>query len=223
MNEIQFLEVIKEGDLNQARSAIHSNPALLAAQTAEGLPVVMLAAYYGHAELANVLLDLGAPAGLYGAAALGRLDRLRDELARHPDQVNTPAGDGFSALGLAAFFGHPQAVKLLLASGANPNLPAANQTRVAPLHSACATSSEQAAQESARLLLEAGADPNARQQGGFTPLHAASENGYLEVARLLLVHGAEPAPLNDQGRTPQDYATNQGHRAIVELLESSRS
>jgi ankyrin repeat protein len=45
--------------------------------------------------------------------------------------------------------------------------------------------------ESMRLLLEAGADPNVRQQSGFTPLHAAAAQlGTLEIARILLAHGA---------------------------------
>jgi ankyrin repeat protein len=41
-----------------------------------------------------------------------------------------------------------------------------------------------------RLLLEAGADPNAAQQGGITALDAARHHGDEEIARLLLDHGA---------------------------------
>jgi ankyrin repeat protein len=41
------------------------------------------------------------------------------------------------------------------------------------------------------VLLEAGADPNARQHGGFTPLMGAEQNGDLDLAELLIRHGAQ--------------------------------
>jgi ankyrin repeat protein len=42
-----------------------------------------------------------------------------------------------------------------------------------------------------RLLLEAGADPNVEQQGGFTPLYGARHQGDEEMAQMLLDHGAQ--------------------------------
>jgi len=44
--------------------------------------------------------------------------------------------------------------------------------------------------ESARALLEAGADPNVEQQGGHTPLDAALHNQDTEMEALLRRHGA---------------------------------
>ena len=44
--------------------------------------------------------------------------------------------------------------------------------------------------EIAELLLEAGADPNTRQQDEFTPLMEADQNGDERLARLLEEHGA---------------------------------
>jgi ankyrin repeat protein len=60
--------------------------------------------------------------------------------------------------------------------------------------------------ESVRALLEAGADPNVRQQGGYTPLHTAAHNDDAELARLLLDHGADPAVKTDDGQTAADMA-----------------
>jgi len=45
--------------------------------------------------------------------------------------------------------------------------------------------------EAARLLLDAGADPNAAQQGGYVPLDEAEFNGKDELARLLRARGAQ--------------------------------
>jgi ankyrin repeat protein len=45
----------------------------------------------------------------------------------------------------------------------------------------------------ARVLLEAGADPNGEGEPGATPLMAAEANGDEELKRLLVEHGARPA------------------------------
>jgi ankyrin repeat protein len=42
----------------------------------------------------------------------------------------------------------------------------------------------------ARLLIEKGAEVDARDEDGGTPLHTAAEEGSLDVARLLIEHGA---------------------------------
>ena len=42
------------------------------------------------------------------------------------------------------------------------------------------------------LLLRAGADPNARDNWSYTPLHEASIKGKNDVCVMLLQHGADP-------------------------------
>jgi ankyrin repeat protein len=63
-----------------------------------------------------------------------------------------------------------------------------------PLHSAAATSDPETRYELAQLLLEHGADPNARQQDDFTPLMAADQHGDNRLRALLIEHGAETPP-----------------------------
>lgn len=46
--------------------------------------------------------------------------------------------------------------------------------------------------ESARVLLEAGADPNLGNEGNWTPLMSAAYGGHADVVELLLKHGADP-------------------------------
>ena len=62
-----------------------------------------------------------------------------------------------------------------------------------PLHSAAATRDAETRYELAELLLEHGADPNARQQDEFTPLMAADQHGDERLEELLLEHGATHA------------------------------
>ena len=52
-----------------------------------------------------------------------------------------------------------------------------------------------------RLLLERGADVNARTKVGSTPLHMASSRGALEIVRLLLEYGADVEAKDDDGQT----------------------
>jgi ankyrin repeat protein len=89
-----------------------------------------------------------------------------------------------------------------------------NDFWVQPLHSATAG----AHAEIVEVLLAAGAEPNARQQHGWTPLHAAAENGDLRSLEALLAAGANPALRNDDGRSPWDLALESGHAELAARL-----
>jgi ankyrin repeat protein len=54
------------------------------------------------------------------------------------------------------------------------------------------------------VLLDNGADPNARQEGGFAPIHAAAQNGNDELYELLVARGADQEAAADDGRTAAD-------------------
>jgi ankyrin repeat protein len=56
--------------------------------------------------------------------------------------------------------------------------------------------------EVARILLQHGAEANARDKNNRTPLHWASEVGHLEVVQLLLNHGADATDCDDNNQTP---------------------
>jgi ankyrin repeat protein len=174
----------------------------------------MLALYRGEKDEAERLL--ADEPNVFEAAAFGRVDRLRDVLDRDAELARGFSGDGFTALHLAAFFGQPEAVRLLLERGADVNAVATSEQigPVQPLHSAAATRQL----ECARLLIEHRADVNARQAGGYTPLHEAAGNGDVELARLLLAAGADPAARKDDGQTPADVAAERGNPKLAALL-----
>ena len=130
---------------------------------------------------------------VFEAAALGRTERLRELLDEEPAQANAFGDDGFQPLGLACFFGHVEAARLLLDRGADPNSLARNEhVQAGPLHSASASEnkSSQLRYELCELLLDHGADPNLAQGGGFTVRDAARQNGDERLEELLLTRGA---------------------------------
>jgi ankyrin repeat protein len=64
-------------------------------------------------------------------------------------------------------------------------------------------------------LLSVGADVNATDTVGFTPLHWASLDGHLQVFKELLEHGADIEAKDNYGLTPLHYACYNGHLAVV--------
>ena len=119
-------------------------------------------------------------------------------------------------LALTCFFGQESLAAWLVDQGANVNLAANNPMKVAPVHAAAAGRHFGVL----RLLVESGADVNARQQQGFTPLHAAAQNGDEPAVRLLLERGADRSARAANDQTPLDLALQNGHGAVAAILEA---
>jgi ankyrin repeat protein len=214
MSELAAL--ITQGDAVGVRELLRRKPAVLG----EGVPgapsALLLAAYHGKGEVAEVLRAAMPSLTFHEAAAVGDLHQLEAALAANPNGHEQFSADGFTPLGYAAFFNHPQAVAKLLAAGADPNVAATNPMGVTPLHSALAGGHK----ELARTLVEAGADVNAASASLWTPAHYVGHNGDLETARYLIARGAKTDGVNADGKTPSDLAS--GHSELAALLASGR-
>jgi len=151
---------------------------------------LLQAIYRGDQARADELLAADPELDVFEAAAVGRTERLSDLLDEDPSLANAWAEDGFQPLGLASFFGQVDAARYLVERGAKVNSASRNDFKVMPLHSAAATGEPDVRYELAKLLLEHGADPNARQQDDFTPLMAADQHEDEQLRALLVEHGA---------------------------------
>jgi uncharacterized protein YndB with AHSA1/START domain len=144
------------------------------------------ALYRGDREAAEAAAA-GVELDVFDAAALGRADRLRELLDADPALVHELSDDGFSALHLACFGAGEESVRVLVERGAPlERLAEASFARVRPLGTAVFAGNV----ASARILLEAGADPNGVDSGENRPLQTAEANGNEELAALLREHGA---------------------------------
>ena len=151
---------------------------------------LLQAVYRGDQARVEEMLAAEPELDVFETAAVGDVDRLRWLLDEDAGLANAWAEDGFQPLGLASFFGHVEAARLLVEHGAEVNSASRNEMKVMPLHSAVASSDAEARYELAKLLLEHGADPNVRQQDDFTPLMEADQNGDARLRELLVEHGA---------------------------------
>jgi ankyrin repeat protein len=167
------------------------------------------------------VLPHGSFTPLMYAARQGSLGAAR-VLADAGADLNLTDPDGTTSLVLAVINGHYDTAALLLIKGADPNL--ADSTGMSPLYAAVdmntlgevygrptqkQASGDTTALDLIKLLLQHGANPNARLKSpalyrahtpgeptlgeGATPLMRAAKNGDAAAMRLLLENGADPA------------------------------
>jgi ankyrin repeat protein len=205
---------IKAGKLDEVRRLLSLNPDLIH-EKEDGLGPILIAAYHQEPVIADFIAEKSEDLTIFEAAATGRTAQIIHMLERDPALVNAYAEDGFQLLGLACFFGHYQTVEYLIKMGAQVNAPSRNPLKAAPIQSAAAAGQTKIV----ILLLNNGADPNVREQDGYTPLHAAAQNGDLEMIRALLNHGADMKIASQDGKLPIDLAKKAGHVEAAALLK----
>jgi ankyrin repeat protein len=201
-----------------------------ARQDALGIgPAFAMACQAGNRDAIKLVLELGAAAGyrdaqgwtsLMWAATSGIPDAVEEILKSHPD-VNARDKRGRTALMDAVGQTHygaekpevkrARVVRLLLRSGADPN--ARDENGDTALIEAAWDA------DAALVLIEAGANINAQNKDGLTPLMNCIAS---EVARVLLAHGADVAIRDARGRTALDQAKESGQKERESLLSGKK-
>ncbi|OLD65346.1 MAG: hypothetical protein AUI47_02350 [Acidobacteria bacterium 13_1_40CM_2_68_5] len=179
---------------------------------------------------------------IFAALAVGDTQRFKTLLETRPDLVNARNENGDSLLMTAAYTGRRDLFDVLLQNGAgisvfeasalglpdrvlgclktDPSLVGAySHDGWTPLHLA----SFFGHQEVADLLLDRGADVNARSRSTRfarenTPLHAAAANRNVAVAELLIARGADVNARDGSGFTPLALAANNKNDLMVVIL-----
>lgn len=127
-------------------------------------------------------------------------------MGANPDSTT----DFGSALGIAARNNDTGIVMTLLAAGADPNL-RGGEYKSMPLHQAA----ERGSIETARLLLDHGADLNARDRFGWPAIQFAGSRDRTDMVAFLREMGAGPVPVDALKSTELEAADIEEGRVLA--------
>jgi ankyrin repeat protein len=160
-----------------------------------------------------LILASGLMAGeIHVAADLGDSAAVMTILNKQPDALNARDSTGMTPLNLAAFKGHLNLTRELLARGADWRI--GDRDNSQPIHNAAAAGRTNVIE----LLLSKGADIDAQDRNGETALRYASAYRKLETARWLIEHGANVNLANSQLETPLQTAALSNNLELARLL-----
>lgn len=202
----------EKGEPGKVKALLAANPELVNVSR-RGYTPLHAAAAKGHIEVVQVLLADGADLNA------------RDQLGRTP-------------VHLAVYCGQEAVAELLLAKGANldifaasglgkfdhvamllkakPGLVNMEGPKGRPLHWAAYRDQKDVVE----LLLEKGAEVNARDKFGLTPLHEAAFGGHKDVVEVLLANGTDVNARDyKQNHTPLMWARMRARGEVIELLK----
>jgi hypothetical protein len=212
-----FFDLIRQGKSAEIAEAVTAQPSVASSRDAQGISALMLSIYTQQPVIRDFLLTHLKDLDIFEAAAVGNCRRLHQLIAEDATSVRAVSADGWTPLHLAAAFANADAVTLLLEHGAHVHQFSHNPMRNQPLHACIALNHSL---DVVRALLEGGADVNATQHGGYTPLVQAASAGRKDLVQLLLESGARLDCVCDRGKTAADYARERGHTELAEFLAS---
>ena len=217
---IEILRAARSGDAARVKQLLEQDPRLIAARDPLGNTALILAVHSGHDEIAELLLGAGVQPDIYEAASIGRTELVAQLLSDDPSLLDSYSPEGFTALALAAHFGHIETLQFLISRGGNMNAVSKHSMNVTPLHAALFGRRV----EAAKVLVAAGADVTPRRGGsgspraGWTALHYCAGYGFAELVEPLIDRGADINAPDDERKTPLQVAIESAQREVAELL-----
>lgn len=167
-------------DLATVKALLTEHPVLAQARAKWDESGLEAAAHTGQVEIAKFLLAQGAVLDICTAAMLGMADRVQAFLDADPGLARATGAHGVPVMFYSAIGGHRPVAEALYSHGADVNAGEGSNTA---LHGAALFGRI----EMAAWLLDRGANVNARDFRGRTPLGVAADAGHAELVELLKV------------------------------------
>ena len=207
---VELVKAAAAGDEVRVKAALKAGANVnVTAEVDEYMSPLIWAATCDQSQTVDLLFDHGADATVAANA--------------YPPERNS-AIIGHTALIAAAYYANVEIVDVLLKRGANVNAQeyAIRDTTVenprklpwdTPLLAAGGI-------RTAEMLLDRGADPNARKWDGTSALMKAASLSERQWSMMLLEYGAVPKLRNIDGATAADLARKRFDNALADLIES---
>lgn len=210
-----LLQLIQSGATAEFATAVADNPSLMEWKDVQGVSALLWSVYLNQPIIRDYLLSLLPDIDIFEAAAVGDAARIAGHLLDAPWATSSYSPDGWTPLHLASAFGNPDTVTALLDGEIEIDAVSKNPQRSTPLHACLGTGKNL---QIAEILLEQGANPDARQVRGFTPLILAAIANRRDLVDLLLNYGANPLLPCDWGKTAAAYAKERGYEDLSVFL-----
>ncbi|MFC1636823.1 CocE/NonD family hydrolase, partial [Planctomycetota bacterium] len=175
----------------------------------------------GHRDIAELLIQEGADVDskdksgatpLSYAIGANDLDMINLLVAKGAD-IKTVISNGLTLLHYMSTYDSPDIIKLLLSKDAKVDERDDNYEFTA-LHYAARFGSKNVAE----VLIDNGADINAKDKWGYQPIHWAAYHDRPQIIELLRSKGADVNAKTSLGQTPLELAKPQRNTAAIQVL-----
>jgi ankyrin repeat protein len=217
LNE-QLLDASRDGNLAKIIDLLAQGADVNTVDTYGTTPIYK-AAYAGHTEIVNLLINAKANLNtstiysmatpLYVAAARGHTEIVR-LLITAKANVNTTTTNRTTPLAIATRNGHTEIAQII-------------QEKINELNEQLLNASQNGNLTEIKNVLTQGAEINFRNNKGDTALYLAAHYNHPEIVQQLIDSGADINLTNNEGETPLFVASGKGHIEVIRSLLAARA